>query len=950
MTLYAYIRTYVHVHMAALFAFDFIVGKLSDVCEEDQVHAVAFKLLGFPAVSVALVNGKKQRHVGPSGAGQSTIRLNKGKSVVFETDPKELVQGLKETPMEVFLLSSGNATSSLTPSHQPWTSPWVGRGVLDLSHMAMSLESVVVPESLHQNKSQMSHCIFSGRGTIELTDGAGRKVARLRLKCRLACVSDYTPQKVDEASSGMLHEHSEAPGRENEASPKPECREKEERGHGSLSPNSDPSPTHVHVPTSQLGAGTTATDHLNGVVNDIYLPNSVCPPPLFYHSGSKANKHLHSQPQPPSSEGAMHSAPLYTHSIWCESTAQGEGYDHWSVLAQYDQSTHPLTTQFRDLNPPLEGVHPKEPAAAQTEEPALIRHLPLLSGLLEELSCLHSRVEPAKRLPERVSTSVQTESVAKAGPKPERKKRISFSHNTTRGRFVRECCQPAKPVVKLVPRNKSVLYPPDIQRKRRRIGLAKEKLKGRDLTIPARQLPASKERAIVAITKTAARKRSECEDYSTTGGDKTKPAEGAFSPFRKLEVFIPCVPQSLSPSLSPSLSNGSSPSPSISPSPSKGSTMFPSLLRREMATLNAEIQTEGPVEKEEREGVATVPSLQTGPVETIEGKEVPVTPEEEELESEDEKSHTQFFTLAASQKEWALPAQQSGNSAVESQDKPKDMTHPQSTEAPVMPKSEDLVCEDRELNNQLLTTSASQKESVLPVPQNESSTVQLDRVEKASSPQSVDSARYVQSTRTSPTIGGSKWRQRRGSDVVHSLSRFNLSRRKFSSVGDISTAAGSPLIHSLRTSLPCVLEATASSVDLSRLQTVRSRSHDVGSQTFDSFTDMLETGDGQGILLKKRLGNSLVYLASSQSSVTSEGGWCERIGEGEEGVVKEEEEEGGEEEGRREGGGVIMRREEKEGLGSEARMAEPEEGSDQEVDYSDDFEYSDNFESSTDSD
>lgn len=931
--------------MAALFAFDFLVEKLSDVREEDQIHAVAFKLLSFSAVSVTLANGKKQR---PSGAGRSTIRLSKGKSVVFETDPKALVRGLKQTPMEVGLLTSG--TSPLTPPHQPWTAPCVARGVLDLSHMAVSLESVVMPEGLHQNKSQMHHCIFSGRDTIELTDSAGQRAARVRLKCRLAYVSDHIPQKVDETSPGVPHECSETPGRKNEASPKPEGRqEKEERRRGSSIPSPDPSPTPVHVPTPQSGVGTTATGHLNEVVDDIYFPNSVCPPPLFYHSKSKINNHRPSQPPPPISERTVHSAPPNTHSVWCESTAQEEGYDHWSVLAQFDQSTHPLTTQFRDLNPPMKDVyaHPKEAVAVLAEEPVPIRHLPLLSGLLEELSCLYSRAEPclpAKRLPERVSTSVQTEREIKAAAKPDvrptqRKKRIRFSYNATRGRFVRECCQPTKQRVKLVPRNKSVLYPPDIQRKRRRIGFPKEKSKGRDLTIPARQLPASKERATAAITEKVARKRSEHEDAFTIGGGETKPAEGT-SPVRKLEVFIPRVPQCPFPSLSPSLSSGSSPSPSISPSLSQ---MSPSLSRREVATLHAETQTEGlEVEgegQEEGRGVATVPSLQTGAVGTVEGREVLVT-SEEESESEDQRSHIQLSDMAASRKE---QPPQSDSFAVESQDKLKEMRHPQSTEAAVMLKGES---EDGELNHQLsaTATAAPQKESVLPVPQSDSFTAELDKGEKASSPQSVDSARYPQSTRASPNVPGNKWRQRRGSDVVHSLSKFNLSRHKFSSVGDISTAAESPLIRSLRTSLPCVLETTASSVDLSRLnrlQTVRSRSHDIGSQTFDSFTDTLEVGGGRGILLKKRLGNSLVYLASSQSSVASEEGWCEGKGEGEEGVVKEE---GEEEEGERWEG---------EGLESEARMAEPGEGSDQEVDYSDDFEYSDNFEdteSSTDSD
>ena len=129
--------------------------------------------------------------------------------------------------------------------------------------------------------------------------------------------------------------------------------------------------------------------------------------------------------------------------------------------------------------------------------------------------------------------------------------------------------------------------------------MAKEKSKGRDLTIPARQLPASKERATVAITEKVERKRSEHEDGSTTGGGETKPAEGNSSPVRKLEVFIPRVPQCPFPSLSPSLSSGSSPSPSISPSHSQ---MSPSLSRREVATLHAETQTEGLEEEGEGQG------------------------------------------------------------------------------------------------------------------------------------------------------------------------------------------------------------------------------------------------------------------------------------------------------------------------------------------------------------
>ena len=988
-----------------VFAFDFIVERLSELKEKNRVHIVEFKLLDFPAVCVAVSTGetsilqqKSHHHVvaGDSSksrtsaqrttdtSGGSSLKVNRGKSVVFEMNPEELFQDLKKTPLEVCLLdTTGTPLAAGLPSRslpfQSTTRP-IAKGLLDLSEMAASMETALIaPDNVCEREQgwKMNPCKHCRRAAVVVTDGTGVKVAKLRVKYRMACVTDddvlaqrvhrqnnvrETFKKLDTSldrkseadempeNQSLISDEktqeqellpdfgSSGPAHTNTgASEQTVCssnhnvvdtdNDKNNHSMGSVATESDHNPSRVdqsdqNVTTldtgdqnvhqadtrelsdtgNQTSCMSTSDSHSTSSSDDevLYVPNSVCPPPLLYRSEhSRAAAHTH-HIRPCSQQPMMSSAPLRTEDnrVWCESIAQTEGYNDWLILAQYDQSSHPLTTRLKSM-PKTSHNSCNVEEIPFTEHSASVKNLPLLSALLEELSCLNSHVKlsnlsaKTKQVPEKVSTFSQTENVPAADQRvavaevrlvKEKKVRIAQWSETSAsgGRFVRECCRNIKPKKKLIPSNKSVLYPPDIKHKWR-VFSPKKQSKGSKRAPSAAQLPVKKTQAVVPKKKVLINKQANKKNGPSMIVSETELVNAGSSSTKKLEVFVPLA------------SHSQSSSALSSPSTSKGPSLSPTMVRREMSRLNAETQTEETivttyVEKDTQKSTATseLSVVQTEVVELAGESETAETSDAASEDNDDSRAaHTQTS---------------SGSDPV--------THHLESVSPSLLPRDDS---------------------PATAVPNSPPELRQAIMEASGSSPQGLKSEDDFPSASPTLPLGvrGGRRQQRRLSDAPQSLLRFKLSRHKFSSTGDVSTALPeSPLLHNTRDSLTSIHEAAGAhpaTIPENALQKGRSLDILGGSQTFDSLmstTDVLAAmGGGKGIL-PKHLREGIVYLATSQSSLgASENGWLERTGE----LATVGNGEGGE--NSREASGGIGR----------------------ESDYSDDFEYSDTFEHSTNS-
>ena len=939
-----------------VFAFDFIVERLSELKEKNRVRIVEFKLLDFPAVFVAVSTGetsilqqKSHHHVVAGGSsksrtsaqrttdtsGGSSLKVNRGKSVVFEMNTEELFRDLKKTPLEVCLLDAGTPLAAELPSRslplQSTTRP-IAKGLLDISEMAASMETALTaPDNVCEREQgwKMNPCKHCRRAAVVLTDAAGVKVAKLRVKYRIACVTDYdvlaqrvhrqknvreTFKKLDTSldrkseademsenqsliSDGKTQEQEllpdfglSGPAHTNTAASEQHNivdtdNDKNNHSMGSLATESDHNPSRVDQSDqnattldtgdqsvhqadtrelsdtgNQISCMSTSDSHSASSPDDevLYVPNSVCPPPLLYRSEhSRAGAHtLHIRPC--SQQPMLSSAPLRTEDnrVWCESIAQTEGYNDWSILAQYDQSSHPLTTRLKSM-PKTSHNSCNVEEIPLTEHSASVKNLPLLSALLEELSCLNSHVKlsnlsaKAKQVPEKVSTFSQTENVPAADQRvaaaevrlvKEKKVRIAQWSETSAsgGRFVRECCRNIKPKKKLIPSNKSVLYPPDIKHKWR-VFPPKKQSDGSKRAPSAAQLPVKKTQAVVPKKIVLKNKQVNKKNGPSMTVSETELVNAGSSSTKKLEVFVPFA------------SHSQSSSALSSPSMSKGPSLSPTMVRREMSRLTAETQTEETivttyVEKDTQKSAAT------SELSVVQTEAVELAGESETAETSDAASDDDDDSRAA------RTQTSSGSDPV--------THHLESVSPSLLPRDD--------------SPAAA-------VPNSPPELRQAIMEASGSSPQGLKSEDDFPSVSPTLPLGvrGGRRQQRRLSDAPQSLLRFKLSRHKFSSTGDVSTALPeSPLLHNTRDSLTSIREtagAHPATIPENALQKGRSLDILGGSQTFDSLmstTDVLAAmGGGEGIL-PKHLREGIVYLATSQSSLgAGESGWLERTGE-----------------------------------------------------------------------
>ena len=547
-----------------LFCFNFIVEKFKSTVRTDCLlaQAVSFRLLDFPAVLLALPVPSnlekgdviKRQVLSEDGA----LKLNKGKSCTFRMTLGSLVRGLKERPMVVQLVNLTPGGADDKQSSEARGQRTVGSALLDLSAIAAALECVT------KGNGTTTKCSAGDRKELCFVDAAWTKLASLRVRYQLSSEGAHVDPHITrenksdhsilqhhqnaKRNTGTLGSHKTKYSKANQMSCEVEFVAEPNNNETSRNTSLDLEPLGVESQQSENNESQT-------LAACIYLPNAVCPPPLFYYSG----------PKPHDMEKAggfvqptVQHVEVMNDNVGCVSDS---AQSHWSVLMAHDQASHPLTVKHS----PCRTTNPVETGSTNLAlHDKRVTSLPLLSALLEELSVLQSQILPPaeqttkipKLEPQKASKCLQTDiqlndgfSVQKLQESNKQDSPPCTAHQhsgTGHGRkFLRECCMLKHPSALRVPKHKSVIYPPDIARIKRKNFQKKVK----HSTNAARLPPGMQKGTRTAVESQKQPKLSskECSsDGSITREISEKvdiirdtSAKIVSSAVRKLEVFIP---------------------------------------------------------------------------------------------------------------------------------------------------------------------------------------------------------------------------------------------------------------------------------------------------------------------------------------------------------------------------------------------------------------------------
>ncbi len=450
-----------------VFRFDFLAEKLSFVSSEYDHPCVFFQFLDFPPVLVE-PDLKQNRDNGCS----KNVRFNKGKSCYFESTYLELIQRVKSSPVLVTVVDM------LVVDDVDGSPKAVGRGELDL----VPLTGDNLPDTQSQNNFKLSL-----RSKVNITNSAGKLVATLVVKHQLAAVRENVGHK-DTAND--MQEHDTVPGRalECETNSRKQSAVTGEHfqltEHSKLCRQSEDASAQADISTKVGNVSGSEEDDKSASQERVplYLPNSVCPPPLFYQCPPAL-----APPRPKHEQAVdtpLSSYPLSNAQYFEQFDAASNSSMHWAVLMAHDQRNHPITEVKRNVPRAQQSPDQDRP---QAQQDAKTSGLPLLTALLEELALLKSHMAsvhqepqvspPVSKEPEKATKSLQTDFTPvpitseenQAMFKPTSPSSTSNNrHHHFRGkRIVRECCA-LKPSNRLrVPKGKSVIYGPDITHKQR---------------------------------------------------------------------------------------------------------------------------------------------------------------------------------------------------------------------------------------------------------------------------------------------------------------------------------------------------------------------------------------------------------------------------------------------------------------------------------------------------
>ena len=581
-----------------LFSFDFILEKISNVRNKCLCPGVVFLLMDFPPVLIHL------RQVGTPATDSSKRleniggvphKIRRGKSCLMEIRPKELLKELRERGAEVVLLDLQCEGSDPKV---------IGRAPLNLSATLSSLE-----EAMRTNKLLTENARYC-RQSVHVLDTANEMVATVVVKHRLSNIDSSVRNHI---TGRMEHSHIHGNQSRTEhshihyATNTPEITV---LSAAKASPQKERSDQHVrssagtlarekHRTSSQIGSDTALAVnsytcpkiHSNEATKPLknsecaefstppqscsgsegrvcciskedsnaeedperlamYLPNSVCPPPLLYCSEPKPQAEVTWQSEFRSSTTV---GTVTTKEPYLASNIDTVA-NHWSVVMAHDHCSYPITVTRN-------GLSKDEVKSTQPSAPAL----PLLTALLEELSILKTHIQlprttdnvtasPKREKTEKATQCLQTDNIpdsTSTGIAHEVKKEcITKPPQQAKVQFVRECClrKHGYSGSRRVPRNKSVIYPPDIARNRRKPRPKKASSALHSVKIsekPSATASRSKRRVegrIISGQKTA-RRPSRLETREAPVSNAQVPVEKIVSSptVRKLEVFIPQV-------------------------------------------------------------------------------------------------------------------------------------------------------------------------------------------------------------------------------------------------------------------------------------------------------------------------------------------------------------------------------------------------------------------------
>ena len=550
----------------SLFCFNFIVEKFKSTVPTDCLFSqgVSFRLLDFPAVLLTLpvpsnlekVNVIKRQVLSKDGA----LKLNKGKSCTFRMMLGSLVSGLRERPMVVQLVKLTPGGADDKQSSEARGQRTVGSALLDLSEIAAALECAT------KGNGTTTKCSAGDRRELCFIDATGTELASLHVRYQLSSEGAHTDPHITrenksnhsilqhhqnaKRNTGTLGSHKNKYSKANQMSCEVEFVAEKAPNNNETSlmrnTNLDLEPLSVESQQSEKNDSQT-------LAACIYLPNAVCPPPLFYYSGPK--------PHDLEKTGGFVQPTIQHAEVVNDNVGQvsDSAQSHWSVLMAHDQASHPLTVKHS----PCRTTNPVE-TGSSTNSALRVTSFPLLSALLEELSVLRSQILPPaeqttkipKLEPQKASKCLQTDIQLNDGPDSFSVQKLQESSKqdspqctapqhsgTGHGRkFLRECCMLKHPSALRVPKHKSVIYPPDIARIKRKNFQKKARLSTNAARLPPRMQkgartaekqpkPSSKQcSSDGSITREISEKVDIMRDMS---------AEIVSSAVRKLEVFIP---------------------------------------------------------------------------------------------------------------------------------------------------------------------------------------------------------------------------------------------------------------------------------------------------------------------------------------------------------------------------------------------------------------------------
>ena len=528
----------------SLFSFDFIVEKISNIRGKCLCPGMAFLLMDFSPVLVHL-----QQPLDCSN------EMGRGKSCLMAMGPQELLKELRERGAEVVFLDLQCEGSNPKV---------IGRAPLNLSTTIGSLE-----EAVRANKLQRDGAVFcaGGRQSVHVLDTAGGTVATVLIKHRLSTVDSAVRNHIRENRIRMepsrTYYTTNAPKFASAETSQEELSDNQIRT--TLAVNASPKQqllrngecTELSTSPALSGSGRSASN-VSKEDSDaeeeppeslaMYLLNSVCPPPLLYRSESPS----HVQKSKLCSGTAVDPVDQTDKELLY--LAGNTAANHWSVVMAHDHCTYPITVTQNELKA-------KSSDEVKSTPPAVA--LPLLTALLEELSVLKSHIElpqatdratasPKRELPEKATKCLQTDDI------PDRvstvckvKKEKPPQPAKVQGQFVRECClrKHGYSGARRVPKNKSVIYPPDIARNRRNLksGTRKPSNRIRSVIISERSSVKSIKHETVEgrkiVGQNTATMQSKVETREASPPNSLVAVEEIVSSptVQKLEVFVPQV-------------------------------------------------------------------------------------------------------------------------------------------------------------------------------------------------------------------------------------------------------------------------------------------------------------------------------------------------------------------------------------------------------------------------